>query len=110
MDPSSTFSGSRWPFLEEERRELAAAGMSPDEVTAEMYEEMRDALKVRFENAPDIRARDKLRWLAGYINETITERQLPDAWRALIPDEPPPQSRSFFGSLVMRLCRSKTRR
>ena len=41
-----------------------------------MFEEIRQSLSIRFANAPDDRAREKIQWMRDYVNETIRERNI----------------------------------
>lgn len=77
--------GPAWPFLDEIRRKKEAGEYGTDGID-EMYEEMRNSLRVRYDNAPDERARDKLRWFAAYVNDTIVEQNLNSAWRVVLPE------------------------
>ncbi|MDE2166565.1 MAG: hypothetical protein KGJ66_09545 [Alphaproteobacteria bacterium] len=78
--------GNRWPFIEQERRDRAAQGIAGDAV-AEMYDEIRLAMPVRYSDAPHDRARDKIRWVRDYVNDTISEQQLSLGFRVILPGD-----------------------
>jgi hypothetical protein len=67
--------GERWPFLDRERRDRVAQNIAGDPVT-EVFEEIRQSLPIRFANAPDDRAREKIQWMRDYVNETIREQNI----------------------------------
>jgi hypothetical protein len=75
----------QWSWLAEERQNDQANDIAVDRV-AEMYDEMRSALTIRYERAPDERARQKLRWVRDYINSTIDEQSLPSSNKISLPD------------------------
>jgi len=77
--------GGTWPFLKE-MRSKKESGIYDTDGVAEMYEAMRASLPIRYNDAPDVRARDKLRWFAGYVNDTIKEQNLNSAWRVVLPE------------------------
>jgi hypothetical protein len=74
-----------WPFLKEMHRKKEE-GIYESDGLSEMYEEMRDSLRIRYDNAPDERARDKLRWFASYVNDTIEEQALNKAWQVALSE------------------------
>ena len=76
--------GNRWDFLEDERLDRnrkVIAGHHVDEI----YSEMRDSLILRFENAPHESARDKIRWMAEYVNRTIDRHKLANKFKVNLP-------------------------
>ena len=79
--------GNRWPFIEQEKRDRAAKNIAGDTVV-EMYDEIRLAMPVRCSDAPDERARAKVRWIRDYVNETIAEQNLPLDFRVILPGDP----------------------
>ena len=76
--------GNRWDFLEEERLDRNRR-VIPGHHVDEIYSEMRAALILRFENAPHEGARDKLRWMAEYVNRTIDRHKLAKKFKVHLP-------------------------
>ena len=78
--------GNRWPFIEQEKHDRAAQNIAGDTV-AEMYDEISLAMPVRCSDAPDERARAKVRWIRDYVNETIGEQNLPQKFKVILPGD-----------------------
>jgi hypothetical protein len=70
--------GPDWPFL----KIMATQG---DDGVADMFDELRQMLPLRYENAENHRERRKIEWMSAYVNETITEQKLPDEWKVVLP-------------------------
>lgn len=75
--------GDQWPFLAQEKRDMAARGIGGDPI-AEMYDEIRLALPIRHSNAPHEAAREKIRWMRDYVNQTIAEQGLPSHYQVVL--------------------------
>lgn len=56
--------GASWPFVTRAEQDIPGGFQ-------EMFEELRDSLPIRFSNAPDDRAKEKILWMREYINETV---------------------------------------
>jgi hypothetical protein len=69
--------GRDWVFLEREK-EKAASGKYGGSGVADMYDELRAALPIRYRNAPHVRARAKIEWMRDYINGVVDEYELPE--------------------------------
>jgi hypothetical protein len=76
--------GNCWPFLGQEKRDRAAQNIDGDPIN-EMYDEIRRTMPVRCEDAPDDRARVKLRWIRDYVNDTIDEQNLSADLKVILP-------------------------
>lgn len=76
--------GNQWPFLAQEKQDMAARGIVGDPI-AEMYDEIRQVLPIRHSNAPHAAAQEKIRWMRDYVNQTIAEQGLPPRYRVLLP-------------------------
>jgi hypothetical protein len=70
--------GPDWPFL----NTLAANG---DDGVADMFDELRQMLPVRYRNAENDAQRSKIEWMSAYVNETIAEQNLPSEWKVMLP-------------------------
>jgi hypothetical protein len=70
--------GPDWPFL----KDMRAKG---EDGVFEMFDELRRMLPIRFSNAENDAQRSKIESMAAYVNETITEQNLPSAWKVILP-------------------------
>ena len=70
--------GSDWPFL----KTMAANG---DDGVPDMFHELRQMLPIRYGNAENDAQRSKIEWMSAYVNETISEQNLPIEWKAELP-------------------------
>jgi hypothetical protein len=76
--------GNQWPFLTQEKRDMATRGAGSDPI-AEMYDEIRQVLPIRYASAPHEAAREKIRWMRDYVNRTIVEQDLASHHRVVLP-------------------------
>lgn len=67
--------GSEWSFLKEERRQEQAGELQGDGIAA-MFREVRDALPLRYAQAPHEGAKRKLEWMRDYVNRSVEEHGL----------------------------------
>lgn len=70
--------GPDWQFL----KRMAAEG---DDGVADMFDELRQTLPIRYRNAENDAQRSKIEWMCANINETIAEQKLPNDWKVVLP-------------------------
>ena len=71
--------GPDWPFL----KIMAAKG---DDGVPDMFDELRQMLPLRYRNAENDAQRSKIEWMSAYVNETISEQNLPGEWKVVLPN------------------------
>jgi hypothetical protein len=71
---------SDWPFL----KDMRAKG---DDGVLEMFDELRQMLPIRYSNAKDDGERGKIEWMTAYVNETISEQNLPSEWNVVLQND-----------------------
>lgn len=79
--------GNCWRFLEQEKQKDAEMGVGGDPI-ADMYDEIKQTLPIRCEDAPDDRARSKIRWMRDYVNDTINEQNRSTHYKVILPGDP----------------------
>lgn len=70
QDPFVHVLSDSWPFVAQAEHEIPGG-------FREMFEELRDSLPIRYSNAPDNDAREKISWFREYANRTADEIGLP---------------------------------
>jgi hypothetical protein len=68
--------GTEWSFLKRER-ELELSDQQYGDGIEDMFQELRNMIPLRYQQAPDDRAREKLEWMRDYVNQSAVEHGLP---------------------------------
>jgi hypothetical protein len=56
-----------------------------EDAVRHLFDELRQALPVRYENAENDEQRRKIRWMADYMNDTIIEQGFSAEWEVVLP-------------------------
>lgn len=73
--------GPNWPYL----KKMAEEG---DDGIPNMFDEIRQMLPIRYQNADNKKQRRKIEWMTEYVNDSIQEQNLPEDWKVKLPKWP----------------------